>query len=111
MARYPRPIRPLPGTPAPDAESGLVTGLVARIVIVATIILGQLWALTVALEESLLDNDTQAWMLAGFSMVSFVVVLVLSAVEPPPRDTRRSNQTAARSPLYVSRPVDERPRP
>lgn len=109
MSDGPRPIRALPNTPAPESESGVITGLVTRIVIVLTIVLGQLWALTVALEESLLDHDREAWWLAGFSIVSFIVVLVLTKVDPPPRDSRRSRQFEKERGLYVSRPAAREP--
>ncbi len=85
----PRPIRPLPGTPAVDTDEGLRTGLTTRIIIVATIVLGQLWALTVGLEEYLRGHTDRAWWLAGFSLVSFGIVLALVRLEPPLRSSRR----------------------
>jgi hypothetical protein len=94
MATSPRPVRALPSKPAQDTESGAATGLVTRIVIVATVVLGQLFALTVALEASLLDHDGEAWLLAGFSVVSFVVVLVLTRADPPPRASRLPGRPA-----------------
>lgn len=105
MSDGPRPMRALPSTPAPETESGVITGLVTRIVIVLTVVLGQLWALTVALEESLLDRDREAWWLAGFSIVSFIVVIVLTRIDPPPRDSRRSREFEREKGLYVSRPA------
>lgn len=109
MAVTPRPIRALPNAPAQDSEEGAETALVSRIVIVATIVLGQLFALTVALESSLLDHDAEAWLLAGFSLVSFAVVLVLTRVDPPPRARRLLGQDSAGAGGYVSRPITERP--
>lgn len=103
----PRPVRPLPNHPSEDLESGITTGLVTRIVIVATIIVGQLFALTVALEASLLDHDWQAWLLAGFSLLSFAVVLVLTKVEPPPRSSRLRGHAATAQGTYVPAPVPE----
>lgn len=88
MAYPPRPIRPLPGAPAEDTEEGARTGLVTRIIIVGTIVLGQLWALTVALEAYLLGETMQAWWLAGFSTISFAVVLVLVHLDPATRAGR-----------------------
>jgi hypothetical protein len=108
MGISPRPVRPLPGAPAQETESGAATGLVTRIVIVATIVLGQLFALTVALEASLLDHDGQAWMLAVFSLVSFAVVIVLTRVDPPPRSSRLPGRAATQESGYVARPVGER---
>ena len=110
MSDGPRPIRALPSTPAPESESGVIAGLVTRIVIVLTIVLGQLWALTVALEESLLDHDREAWWLAGFSIVSFIVVLALTKIDPPPRETRRGRQFEKAPGLYVSQPAAREPR-
>ncbi|HZJ26273.1 MAG TPA: hypothetical protein VFF40_04550 [Acidimicrobiia bacterium] len=104
MATTPRAVRPLPSSPALDREPGAETGLVTRIVIVATAVLGQLFALTVGLEESLLDHDAKAWLLAGFSVVSFVVVIVLTRVDPPPR-ARRLRGRANTETLYVPRAV------
>lgn len=104
MALLPRPVRALPSMPAQDTETGAATSLVTRIVIVATVVLGQLFALTVALEASLLDHDLQAWLLAGFSLVSFGVVLVLTAVEPAPRASRLPSRTPAGPDSYVARP-------
>ena len=111
MADGPRPIRPLPSTPAPESERGLATGLVTRIVIVATIVLGQLWALTVALEASLLDEDGQAWLLAGFSIVSFVVTLFLTNVEAPRRGSDLRGRAATGAARYVPRPAEDGRRP
>jgi cytochrome bd-type quinol oxidase subunit 2 len=90
LAYPPRPIRPLPGAPAQDTEEGIRTGLVARIIIVLTIVLGQLWALTVALEAYLSGHTDQAWWLFAFSALSFAVVALLVWIDPPPRaDPRR----------------------
>jgi hypothetical protein len=85
----PRPIRPLPGTPAEESERGLRTGLSARILIAASIVVGQLWALTVALEEHLSGHTIRAWWLAGFSVLSFVVMSFVIGIEPPNRKRLR----------------------
>ncbi|HXH58170.1 hypothetical protein [Iamia sp.] len=111
MAVRPRPVRALPNAPAQDTEAGARTALVTRIVIVATVVLGQLFAITVALEASLLDHDGEAWLLAGFSLVSFAVVLVVTRVEPPPRARRLHDEESAEVHGYVSRPVEERHQP
>ena len=88
MAHPPRPIRTLPATPAVDTDEGLKAGVVTRTIIVATIVLGQLWALTVALEAYLLGEDAQAWWLAGFSWLSFAVAAGLVWLEAPRRGHR-----------------------
>lgn len=92
MSQPPRPIRPLPSVPAPDTDHGLQTGLTTRMLIVGTIIFGQLWALTVGLEEYLGGHTERAWWLAGFSVLSFVLSAVLVWLEPPARDTRRGRR-------------------
>lgn len=111
MVDAPRPIRPLPNTPAPAAEHGITISVVARIVIVGTIVLGQLWALTVALEASLLDYDGQAWLLAAFSIASFVVTLVLTNVEAPRRGSELRGRAATGAGRYVPRPSEDDRRP
>lgn len=75
---------PLPDSPS-GRDPGWDTALTARIVIALSVLLGQLWALTVALEEHLRGHGTRAWWLAGFSLVSFAVVAVVVWLEPPPR--------------------------
>lgn len=72
--------------------------MVTRIIIVLTIVLGQLWALTVGLEAYLLGHTDQAWLSAGFSIVSFVVALVLVRLDPPPRTRQRPDHAGAVEP-------------
>lgn len=88
MADTPRAVRPLLGAPAEDTDEGARAGLVTRIIIVGTVVLGQLWALTVALEAYLLGEAAQAWWLAGFSVVSFALVAVLVWLNPSRRGGR-----------------------
>lgn len=80
-----RPTRTLPANPAEETDEGLRAALTTRIVIVLTIILGQLWALTVGLEAFLEGHVGQAWLLAAFSLISFLVALALVRLEPPSR--------------------------
>lgn len=87
-----RPTRTLPGGPADDADEGVRTALITRIVIVLTIILGQLWALTVGLEAYLEGHTGQAWLLAAFSIISFLLAFALVHVELPSRARRRPRQ-------------------
>lgn len=89
MPRPLRPFRALPSTPAFDSDEGATTGLTTRIIIVFTIVLGQLWALTVGLEAYLLGHTGQAWLLAAFSTASFAVAFVLVRLDPPPRARQR----------------------
>lgn len=87
MSYSPRPVRPLPNAPSQDTEEGARTGLTTRIIIVLTVVLGQLWALTVALEAYLSGEPGHAWLLAGFSVLSFVVCVALIRAEPAPRSS------------------------
>jgi len=99
----PPPPRPLPGRPTVETEEGARTALVTRIIIVVTVVLGQLWALTVALEAHLSGHTRQAWGLALFSIVSYVVVAALVLFEPAPRSRPR--------PQPGARPGDGKARP
>ena len=92
MSVPPRPTRSLPASPAEDADEGVRVGEVARTLIVLTVVFGQLWALTVALEEHLSGHTNRAWWLAGFSGASFVLVLVLVRLAAPTRSSRRSRR-------------------
>lgn len=89
MSYPPRPVRPLPGSPAEHTDEGIRTGLVTRIILATTAVLGQLWALTVGLEAYLLGHVGQAWGLAAFSLTSFLLVLALMRIEPSRRGSRR----------------------
>jgi hypothetical protein len=51
--------------------------LFARILIVATIVMGQLWGLTVALDEWLGRRMAHVWWLLGFQALSFTVAAVV----------------------------------
>lgn len=106
--RRPRAVRTLPSAPAEETETGVLTSLVTRIVIVATIVLGQLFALTVALDVKLLDRDGEAWALAAFSLVSFAVVMVLTQVDPPVRTRNLTGRAARRRDLYTPTPATPR---
>lgn len=86
------PARTLPSAPADDTDEGVRTAVTTRIIIVVTIVLGQLWALTVGLEAYRLGHAGQAWLLAGFSIVSFLVALVLVRLDPPRRMRRVSRR-------------------
>lgn len=95
MPSEPPPPRPLPNVPTVETEEGARTALVTRIIIVVTVVLGQLWALTAALEAHLSGHTTQAWWLALFSLVSFAVVAALVFLEPAPRSHPRSKLRGA----------------
>ena len=90
------PPRPLPGTPTVETEEGARTALVTRIIIVVTVVLGQLWALTAALEAHLSGHARQAWGLALFSIASFAVVAALVLLEPASRSRPHVKRGAPR---------------
>ena len=58
-----------------DRDPFRAAGLHVRIAIVATIVVGQLWALTVILDSWFLGDDGQVWLLVGFQVLSFVLAL------------------------------------
>lgn len=84
-----RPVRPgrAPG-PGPGAEPADArrrqTLLVVRIALVATIVIGQLWALTVALDAYLLGEDAMVRWLLLFQAAS--TLLALAVWWSTPRD-------------------------
>jgi hypothetical protein len=90
MSTPPGPLRPLPGTPAESTDRGARVAEITRTLLALTVVFGQLWALTVSLEEYLSGHTARAWWLAGFSAVSFVVVLILVRLLPPARSRRRT---------------------
>jgi hypothetical protein len=49
----------------------------ARILIVATIVMGHLWGVTVALDEWLRGRMTHVWWLLGFQALSFTSAVVV----------------------------------
>ncbi len=100
----PQPLRTLPGRPALETEEGVRAALVARILLSLTVVFGQLWALAAGLDRYLLGHTGQAWLLFGFSALSFGVVLLLVFVHPAPRrDPTLGSATTQRRGLYVAR--------
>jgi hypothetical protein len=59
--------------------------IVARIAIVATIVVGQLWALTIAMDAYFLEEMATVWWLLGFQVVSFLVALAVWWLAPSDR--------------------------
>jgi hypothetical protein len=74
--RSPRSTGPGPGA-GWDRDPWHASMLHARIALVATIVLGQLWALTVALNAWFEGDMGQVWWLLGFQALSFGVALLL----------------------------------
>jgi hypothetical protein len=66
---------------APDRASMLN----ARIVIVATVVVGQLWGLMVALNAWLDHRTGQVWLLLGFQVLSFAVAVAVWLAGPGDR--------------------------
>lgn len=66
-------------------DPGRASPLHARIAIVATIVLGQLWALTVALNAWFEGHMTQVWILLAFQAASFATALAVYVASPRDR--------------------------
>ncbi|MEU5973856.1 hypothetical protein [Streptomyces sp. NPDC047315] len=59
--------------------------LTARLVLAMTVVVGQLWGLTVIVNAWMQGNTGTAWWGAGFLCLSFLVVLVLWLLDPKDR--------------------------
>jgi hypothetical protein len=75
---------PGPGAGA-DTEPERTSMLNARIAIVATVVVGQLWALMVALNAWLEHRDGQVLLLLGFQLLSFAVAVAVWRAAPRDR--------------------------
>jgi len=75
-SRDPRVRSPGPGAGA-DAEPERASMLNARIAIVATIVVGQLWGLMVALNAWQEHHNDQVVLLLGFQLLSFAVAVAV----------------------------------
>lgn len=69
----------------PRADRQRQAVIVARIAIVATIVVGQLWALTIALDAYFLEEMTTVWWLLAFQVVSFLLALAVWWSSPTDR--------------------------
>lgn len=69
----------------PPANRQRQAVIVARIAIVATIVVGQLWALTIALDAYFLEETATVWWLLAFQVVSFVLALAVWWSSPTDR--------------------------
>jgi hypothetical protein len=84
--RDPRVHAPGPGPGAgADTEPDRASMLNARIVIVATIVVGQLWGLVVALNAWLEHDNGQVAALVGFQLLSFAVAVAVWRAAPRDR--------------------------
>jgi hypothetical protein len=68
-----------------DREPDRTSMLNARIAIVATIVVGQLWGLTVALNAWLDHRMGQVWLLLAFQLLSFVLAVAVWLAGPRDR--------------------------
>jgi hypothetical protein len=84
--RDPRVHAPGPGLGAgADREPDRASMLNARIAIVATIVVGQLWGLVVALNAWLEHRTGQVLLLLGFQLLSFAVAVAVWLASPRDR--------------------------
>jgi hypothetical protein len=85
-SRDPRVHSPGPGPAAGvDREPDRASMLNARIAIVASIVVGQLWALVVALNAWLEDRPGQVLLLLGFQLLSLAVAVAVWLAAPRDR--------------------------
>ncbi|MFD8643538.1 hypothetical protein ACFV14_24950 [Streptomyces zaomyceticus] len=95
--RYPQ-IRPTSGYgdprvrhtgPGPGAgteqEPERSSKLSARLALALTVVIGQLWGLTIVVDEWMTGDTGTAWWGAGFLVLSFLVVLGLWMIDPKDR--------------------------
>lgn len=59
----------------PEADRSAMLG--ARLAIVASIVVGQLWALTIGVESWMDGHKAAAWWLAAFQVLSAIVAVVV----------------------------------
>jgi hypothetical protein len=75
--------------PGPGPGEGLpahrLAVIVARIAVAATIVVGQLWALTVMLNAYLSEEMRTVWWLLGFEALSFALALAVWLASPSDR--------------------------
>ena len=71
--------------PGGDHEPGRVAMLAGRIALVATVLVGQLWALTVALNAWQDHRMGQVWLLLGFQALSFLLAVAVWLAAPGDR--------------------------
>ncbi|MFE2019348.1 hypothetical protein ACFW9O_15080 [Streptomyces sp. NPDC059499] len=68
-----------------DQEPERSSKLTARLALAMTVVVGQLWGLTVLIDEWMEGNTGTAWWGAGFLGLSFLVVLGLWLLDPKDR--------------------------
>jgi hypothetical protein len=75
---------PGPGAGA-DQDPERSSKLTARLALAMSVVIGQLWGLTVVIDEWLEGSTATAWWGAGFLCLSFLVVLGLWLLDPKDR--------------------------
>ena len=87
VERGPLPSRRAPGPGGVDrfADRTLQVRLSVAILVCATIVVGQLWALAAALDAWLARDAGAVWWLIGFQALSFAVSLTVWAATPKGR--------------------------
>ncbi len=79
-------LAPGPGPGAePRADRQRQAVILARTALVATIIVGQLWALTIALDAYFLEETATVWWLLGFQVLSFALAFLVWWSSPSDR--------------------------
>ena len=82
----PRDHAPGPGVGAePRADRQRRAVIVARIAVVATIVVGQLWALTIALDAYFEEEMATVWWLFAFQVLSFALAFLVWWASPSDR--------------------------
>lgn len=82
----PRITRTGPGPGAgTEQEPERSSKLSARLALALTVVIGQLWGLTIVVDEWMAGDTGTAWWGAGFLVLSFLVVLGLWAIDPKDR--------------------------
>ncbi|MEF9883460.1 hypothetical protein [Streptomyces sp. P9-A4] len=82
----PRITRTGPGPGAgTEQEPERSAKLTARLTLALTVVIGQLWGLTIVVDEWMTGDTGTAWWGAGFLVLSFLVVLGLWVVDPKDR--------------------------
>lgn len=74
--------QPGAGTEQEPERSAKLTG---RLVLAMSVVIGQLWALTIGVNAWMRGSTTTAWWCAGFLVLSFLVVLLLWSLDKEDR--------------------------
>ncbi|MEU9122894.1 hypothetical protein AB0C96_24030 [Streptomyces sp. NPDC048506] len=75
---------PGPGAGA-EQDPERAAKLTGRLLLAMTVVIGQLWALTLAVDAWMRGDTGTAWWCAGLLVLSFLVVLTLWSIDPRDR--------------------------